>query len=141
MKKLILLLILLLPVCVYANETTFVWHKMVVYDRNDNVLDNFSGKGLIIETEINSKKYICITIGKESTYEIQIVNTVVDNPAENIKVVMYQGGQTINDKIAVITVFYIYLTDKNKVIPESIRIDVNNSDNVIELSGLIKLDK
>ena len=108
----------------------------------DKVLDSFpEGSGMIIDTTIDNKNYLLISIPDVHTYQLQIVNKVVDTPKKNLKIIMYQGGETIeNMGTYTANIFFVYDLSKNKNVPELIRLEINNSPNIMQYSGLIKLD-
>ena len=62
-------------------------------------------------------------------------------PQKNLKIIMYQGGETIeNMGTYTANIFFVYDLSKNKNVPELIRLEINNSPNIMQYSGLIKLD-
>ena len=87
-----------------------IFHKLEVLETGtDKVLDSFpEGSGMIIDTTIDNKNYLLISIPDVHTYQLQIVNKVVDTTQKNV--------------------------------PELIRLEINNSPNIMQYSGLIKLD-
>lgn len=120
----------------------YLFHNFDVYDRDFNLIKSISLKdmtplGLYMLIGLDEQKYICVTIGKDDIYEIQIVNIVKGEEIDNRKINMYQGGMHIADTIAVINVFVEYDTTKRTTTPECITIDVINSPHYIRLSGLI----
>ena len=82
------------------NQTLkYLYHEMQVLDRDYSVIEEFPSEngnpvGMYILTEIESydSKYIVVTIGKEITYQIQVVNIVEGEVKDGMKVDMYQGG-------------------------------------------------
>ena len=149
MKKLIFYL-LLLSICfsIEAKEkhTGFAYHSFTVKDRNFEVVQEYKEDGhplgVIIDANIDGTQMIGVTLGKETVYEVQIVNTVEDDGVNpNEKCVMYQGGMKFQGEIVVINVLYFYDVHKNKEIPEYVWIDVNNSPTIMELSGLVKINE
>ena len=120
-----------------------IFHKLEVLETGtDKVLDSFpEGSGMIIDTTIDNKNYLLISIPDVHTYQLQIVNKVVDTPQKNLKIIMYQGGETIeNMGTYTANIFFVYDLSKNKNVPELIRLEINNSPNIMQYSGLIKLD-
>ena len=96
---------------------------------------------MIVDATIDNKNYLLISIPDVHTYQLQIVNKVVDTPQKNLKIIMYQGGETIeNMGTYTANIFFVYDLSKNKNVPELIRLEINNSPNIMQYSGLIKLD-
>ncbi len=145
MKKNLTIILLLISFSSIAQNYTkevYAYHKITILDRKDNIKSSDDTKGLVLYAKIYADKkeeYIDISVGKKSILSLQIVNKLTDFPDPNIKVEMFQGGQKKGDKYLLANVFFVYLTDKNKNIPEKIRIDIINAQSVIELSGLVKL--
>lgn len=141
MKKLFITFLLLCSFFQINATTKYVWHKMVVKDREFNIIDESAEiMGVVVFTNINGVDYLAISIGKEMMYEIQIVNKVVENPDPSVRIEMLQGGQKIEEQTVAINIFLSYLTEINAEIPEKITIDVLGSTNYIEFSGLVKLE-
>lgn len=137
-----------IPLCAQTSgnftiNEKLIFHKLEVLETGtDKVLDSFpEGSGMIIDTTIDNKNYLLISIPDVHTYQLQIVNKVVDTPQKNLKIIMYQGGETIeNMGTYTANIFFVYDLSKNKNVPELIRLEINNSPNIMQYSGLIKLD-
>ena len=150
MKRYIYLIFycLSIPLCAQTSgnftiNEKLIFHKLEVLETGtDKVLDSFpEGSGMIIDTTIDNKNYLLISIPDVHTYQLQIVNKVVDTPQKNLKIIMYQGGETIeNMGTYTANIFFVYDLSKNKNVPELIRLEINNSPNIMQYSGLIKLD-
>lgn len=148
MKNLIITIILLL-VCfsgIAADKcTSYAYHSVTIKDRDFNVVEELQGNGkpmgLILNIESDGSKFLGVTIGEKSIYEITIVNTVEDSSSQpGVKCILYQGGMKFQGEYIVINVFYIYDTQKNGEIPEYVWIDVDNSPTIMELSGIVKIN-
>ena len=137
-----------IPLCAqtlgnFTINEKLIFHKLEVLETGtDKVLDSFpEGSGMIIDTTIDNKNYLLISIPDVHTYQLQIVNKVVDTPQKKLKIIMYQGGETIeNMGTYTANIFFVYDLSKNKNVPELIRLEINNSPNIMQYSGLIKLD-
>lgn len=150
MKKYILLLLCCFSISLFAQTSDnytinekFIFHKLEVLETGtDKVLDSFSeGSGMIIDATVENKNFLLISIPDVRTYQLLIVNKVVDTPKKDLKIVMYQGGETIeNLGTYTANIFFVYDMSKNKNVPELIRLEINNSPNIMQYSGLIKLD-
>lgn len=150
MKRYIYLIFccLSIPLCAQTSgnftiNEKLIFHKLEVLETGtDKVLDSFpEGSGMIVDATIDNKNYLLISIPDVHTYQLQIVNKVVDTPQKNLKIIMYQGGETIeNMGTYTANIFFVYDLSKNKNIPELIRLEINNSPNIMQYSGLIKLD-
>lgn len=148
MKKLLFLLMSVACLSVYSQETSnqkvnekFVFHQWETLNATSGeTLKSFTVTGVIVDASINNKDYLSISIADVYTYNLTIVNKVIDYPQEDIKVVMYQGGEIIEDKgTYTASVFFVYDLKKNEKIPEFVRFQIHNSPNVMILSGIIKL--
>ena len=95
---------------------------------------------MIIDATIEKQNYLVISIPEVHTYTLQIVNKVVDTSQKNIKIVMYQGGEHIeNMGTYTANIFFVYDLSKNRNVPELVRLEINNSPNIMLFSGIIKL--
>lgn len=149
MKKLFLIVVLCLcGLSVYAEESveSYAYHSFTVNDRDFNVQEDYNGDGkplgLIINAEIDGTKMIGITLGEETVYEVQVVNIEEEYDSQNgQKWIMYQGGMKFNDEIVVLNVIFVYDMAKNTNIPETVLVDVHNSPTIMELSGLVQLNR
>lgn len=152
MKKILLFLLCCISVGVkaldannYIVKEKLVFHQLDILEtETDKVLDSFyEVSGMILSVDIDSTEYLCIDIPDVHTYNIQIVNRVEDKPSENLKVVMLQGGETIeiNGEKGTYTanIFFVYDLRKNSEIPEFVRLQINGSPNILKFSGIIKL--
>jgi hypothetical protein len=120
----------------------FVFHQLDFLETGTDKLlyspDNI--KGLIVTSSYDNKEYLTISIPGVHTYYLHIINKVVDTPEPDMKVIMYQGGETIeNVGTYVANVFFVYDLQKNTSIPEFVRLELHNSPNILMFSGLIKL--
>ena len=150
MKKFFLLFVITLS-CVsnlfaqdYQVNQKFVFHECLVLNRDFSIKEKIPSEsgdpmGLYIFTEIEDKKYIVVTLGQETMYEIQVVNTVNGKVENGSRIDMYQGGMHFQESIVVINVFLEFDTTKNTEIPEAITIDVNNSPTFIQFKGIVPL--
>lgn len=151
MKKSILLIIICISALTsYGQDinvvTTYAFHKISVLDREFNVIQELPSQsgdpiGLYSLANADGKEYIIVTIGDESAYEIQVVNFVQGDAKNNSRIDLYQGGMTVEGQIVIINVYLEYNENRNKKIPEAITVDVNNSPNFIQLSGLVPIHK
>lgn len=152
MKKVLLILLCCISVGVKAQDASnyiikekLVFHQLDILEtETDKLIDSFpEGSGMILSVDINSTDYLCISIPDVHTYNIQIVNRVEDKPSEDIKVVMLQGGETveINGEKGTYTanIFFVYDLRKNSETPEFVRLQINGSPNILKFSGIIKL--
>ncbi|MBQ2366148.1 MAG: hypothetical protein IIV54_05430 [Bacteroidaceae bacterium] len=149
MRKLVFLLlsVFYINVCAYASteyivNEKLVFHKLEVLETGtEKVLDSFSNfGGMIIDATIEKQNYLAISIPEVHTYTLQIVNKVVDTSQKNIKIVMYQGGEHIeNMGTYTANIFFVYDLSKNRNVPELVRLEINNSPNIMLFSGIIKL--
>lgn len=98
MKRYIYLIFccLSIPLCAQTSgnftiNEKLIFHKLEVLETGtDKVLDSFpEGCGMIIDTTIDNKNYLLISILDVHTYQLQIVNKVVDTPQINLKIIMY----------------------------------------------------
>jgi hypothetical protein len=54
---------------------------------------------------------------------------------------MYQGGETIeNMGTYTANIFFVYDLSKNENVPELVRLEIHKSPNIMQFSGIIKLD-
>lgn len=129
----------------YTINEKYLFHKMEVLETGtDKLLDSFPGMGgMVVSATAHGKEYLIISIPKVHTYELQIVNRAEEDITEqNLKIVMLQGGETIeNVGIYTANVFFIYDLKKNLNMPEIIRLEINNSPNIMQYSGIIKLSE
>ena len=149
MRKLVFLLLSVFYINVGAYASTeyivnekLVFHKLEVLETGtEKVLDSFSNfGGVIIDATIEKQNYLVISIPEVHTYTLQIVNKVVDTSQKNIKIVMYQGGEHIeNMGTYTANIFFVYDLSKNRNVPELVRLEINNSPNIMLFSGIIKL--
>ena len=149
MKKHILLLLCCFSISLFAKTSDnytinekFIFHKLEVLETGtDKVLDSFSeGSGMIIDATVENKNFLLISIPDVHTDQLLIVNKVVDTPKKDLKIVMYQGGETIeNLGTYTANIFFVYDMSKNKNVPELIRLEINNSPNIMQYSGLISV--
>lgn len=150
MKKIALLLLSIVYINVSAQTSTdytvnekLVFHKLEVLETGtDKILDSFDeGSGGIIDATIQNKNYLMISIPDVHTYTLQIVNKVIENPQKNLKIIMYQGGETIeNMGTYTANIFFVYDLSKNENVPELVRLEIHKSPNIMQFSGIIKLD-
>lgn len=150
MRKVILLLLSVFFIGVsaqtysgYTVNEKFVFHKLEVLETGtEKKLDSFSGcRGVIIDATIEKQNYLMINVPEVHTYTLQVVNKVVDTSQKNIKIVMYQGGEHIeNMGTYTANIFFVYDLSKNRNVPELVRLEINNSPNIMQFSGIIKLE-
>lgn len=127
----------------YEIQEKFVFHQLDILETETDVqLESFSdGGGMIIRARIEERDYMIISVGDIHTYNLTIINKIEDTPDDNIKVVMYQGGEKIEGKGAyTANVFFVYDLSKNVSTPEFVRFAINGSPNVMKYSAIIKLD-
>lgn len=155
MLKKLLLLLFFIPVYLLAQdkdkiiiEQKFVFHQLDVLETGTNkVLDSFpDGGGMILNCKVNNQDYLIIDISGVHTYQLQIVNKVEDIIEKNLKIIMYQGGEKIENigpesvsGTYTANVFYVFDLEKNKYTPDLIRLEINGSSNIMQFSGIIKL--
>lgn len=131
--------------CLYAFSIervlqSYIFHDFTVFDRDDNVIEKIPSSdnnplGMIVLAEIDNEKYIGITLGKETIYQIHVVlsKEVTEN---NIRSEIYGGAIYLQEKKAALQVFMFYTKTDT---PDDIFIDIFNSPTLIKLGGLIKL--
>lgn len=150
MKKYLFFIILCFTLTASAEGieliSNFAFHSCTILDRDFNVMQEIPSEsgdpiGLYALAKADGKEYIVVTIGEKSAYDIQVVNVVQGKAENNSRIDMYQGGMTFQGQIVPINVFLEYNVKRNKYIPETITIDINNSPNFIQLSGLIPVHK
>ena len=149
MKKFLFLLMSVACFSVYSQESSnqkvnekYVFHQWETLNATSGeILKSFTVTGVIVDASINNKDFLSISIADVYTYNLTIVNKVIDYPQEDIKVVMYQGGETIEDRgTYTASVFFVYDLKKNEEVPEFVRFQIHNSPNVMVFSGIIKLN-
>jgi len=127
----------------YTINQKFKFHSLEFLETGtDKLLEEFpEGEGLVINAISNNQEYLIISIPGVHDYYLQIVNKVEDTPEENLKIIMYQGGEKIeNLGTYTANVFYVYDLSKNNEVPELIRFEINNSPNIQQFKGIIRLD-
>lgn len=127
----------------YTINQKFKFHSLEFLETGtDKLLEEFpEGEGLVINAISNNQEYLIISIPGVHDYYLQIVNKVEDTPEENLKIIMYQGGEKIeNLGTYTANVFYVYDLIKNKEVPELIRFEINNSPNIQQFKGVIRLE-
>lgn len=150
MKKVLILLVYFVSLCANAQSNyrilqKFKFHSLEIRETNtENLLDEFpEGEGLVINCMVEGIEYLLISIPGVHDYNIQIVHKVLGAPVEldGIKMDLYQGGEKI-EGLGVYTcnVFYVYDIEKNKTIPQFIRLEINGSPNLLYFNGIIKLE-
>lgn len=129
----------------YIIKDKFLFHQLDFLETGtDKLLDSYPEvSGLILSVDIDSTEYLCIAIPDVHIYNIQIVHRVEDKPSEDLKVVLLQGGETveINGEKGTYTanIFFVYDLRNNSEIPEFVRLQINESPNILKFSGIIKL--
>ena len=149
MKKVLILLVYFVSLCANAQSNyrilqKFKFHSLEIRETNtENLLDEFpEGEGLVINCMVEGIEYLLISIPGVHDYNIKIVHKGTDAPPENgIKMDLYQGGEKI-DGLGIYTcnVFYVYDVEKNRTIPQFIRLAIDGSPNLLYFNGLIKLE-
>lgn len=150
MKKILILLACFVSLCANAQSNIetlqkFKFHSLEFRETNtENLLEEFPEvEGFIINCVLEGTEYLYITIPDIHDYNIQIVHKVLGTPVEldGIKMDLYQGGEKI-EGLGVYTcnVFYVYDMEKNKTIPQFIRLEINGSPNLLYFNGIIKLE-
>ena len=143
----IILGIALLVCTIACAQTTIheklVFHKLDVLETGtEKPLESFENTGgVIIRGKVGEQEHMIISVYEVYDYDLTIVNKVVGEPRDNIKMIMYQGGGNFKGMgIYTANVFFVYDLSKNKETPEFIRLEINDSPNIMKYSGIIKLE-
>lgn len=146
MRKTLLLLILTLFTSFSVGATkhiihSYIYHGFKVYDRDNNLIQDMPSSsgapiGIFLVAEIDGKKFLSITVGKDSAYEFKVVLSKDIDEQDGTRANVYAGGMTIEGQTVPLQVFVCY--SKSSSIPDVILVDVFNSPTLIELSRLVK---
>lgn len=126
----------------YIIDEKFVFHQVDVLETGtDKEIESFPNvRGVIIRTKVNNRDYMLIALPDIITYELNIVNKFEEDFKNNTKIIMYQGGGSVEGLgMYTANIFFMYNLTKNKETPEFVRLEINNSPNIMLYSGIIKL--
>lgn len=121
----------------------FVYHQLEIIDaQTKQTIENFDDyKGGVASAIIGEQEYLIITMTKDMSFRLMIVNKAEETFDEKWKIRMYQGGEKISGLGSyTANVFFDYNLQQNAMIPETIRFEMNGSPYIYELSGIIKIE-